>query len=221
TVTTGPTRVEIFTAAQHFERATRSRIRSEHAQAAALRTSAKRLLRTAGQPADTALIADLLITLTLVAIAAHRFHQARGHAQQAAAAQTTLTHLQTAYQHTAAPVLAQLATHAPRADIQHGYADLIRHVLPEHAERILADPSWPALTATLTSTEAAGTPVKDTLAEAAGQRELHTATHPAEVLLWRLHHTPSKHADAIAARSPRGPVAPPAASPTQAPKRHR
>lgn len=228
TVTTGPTRIEIFTAAQHFERATRSHIRFEHAQAAALRTSAKRLLRTAGQPVDTALVADLLITLTLVAIAAHRFHQAQGHAQQAAAAQTTLTHLQTAYQHTAAPALAALATHAPHPDIQQRYAGLTRQVLPEHAERILADPAWPALTATLASTEAAGTPAKDTLAKTATQRELDTATHPAEVLLWRLHHTPNKRAESATARNNRtrhrrahAPAAPPATSPAHDPKRRR
>ncbi len=185
-LTTGPARRELFAAAQTFERATRSRIRFDYAQAAELRTSAKRLLRTAGQPIPDAPALDLLLTLTLLTIAAAHWHRAQRHTQQATAAQATLPHLRAAYRHTAAPALNNLAQHTPAPETVDCYAVLVRGALPEHAEQILTDPAWPALTATLHQVEADGHRPADVLTEVLASRELDTADSVAEVLIWRM-----------------------------------
>lgn len=68
-------------------------------------------------------------------------------------------------------------------------ADLIRHVLPELAERILAEGGWSALATTLDDTRKAGHDPAALLADAARRRELDTATSISEVLVWRLRHS--------------------------------
>ncbi|WP_240662404.1 mobilization protein [Streptomyces sp. WAC 06738] len=188
-LTTGPARRGLFAAAQTFERATRSAIRFDYAQAAELRTSAKHLLRTAGQPIPDAPALDLLLTLTLLTIAAARWHRAQRHTQQAAAARATLPHLRAAYRHTAAPALDNLTQRAPAPAAVDRYDTLVRMALPEHAEQILTDGSWPALAATLHEAESDGRRPADALAKAADSRELDTADSVAEVLIWRLHNT--------------------------------
>ncbi|MEO3842759.1 mobilization protein [Streptomyces sp. B22F1] len=189
TLTTGTVHHELFAAAQTFERATRSRIRFDYAQAAELRTSAKRLLRTADQPIPDAVALDLLLTLTLLAIAAAQWHRAYRHTQQAAAAQGALPHLRAAYRHTAAPALNNLAQRAPAPEAADRYAALVRGALPEYAEQILTDGSCPALASTLHEAEADGHRPADALTKAADSRELDTADSVAEVLIWRLHNT--------------------------------
>lgn len=59
----------------------------------------------------------------------------------------------------------------------------------DHAERILADPAWPALASVLGDAEARGHQPHQLLKEAAGQRELATARKPARVLITRIQHT--------------------------------
>lgn len=186
-LTTGPTRRELFAAAQTFERATRSRIRFDYTQAAELRTSAKHLLRTAGQPIPDATTLDLLLTLTLLTIAAAHWHRAQRHAQQAAAARAALPHLRAAYRHNAAPALNNLAQRAPAPEAVDLYATLVRGALPEHAEQILTDPAWPALASTLHEAESNGHRPADVLNKAVASRERDTADSIAEVLVWRLH----------------------------------
>jgi hypothetical protein len=79
-------------------------------------------------------------------------------------------------------------------------ADL-RHAVPEHTDRIPADPAWPALTTTLARAESTGHRPDEILAKAAEQRELDTARSPAEVLNWRITGMPNKRALAAQARS--------------------
>ena len=205
TVTTGPTRVEIFTAAQHFERATRSRVRFDYAQAAKLRTSAKCLLRTAGQPVPDAPVLDLLLTLTLLAIAAARWHRAQRHTQQATAARAALSHLRAAYRHTAAPALNNLAKRAPAREVAEGYVTAVRDALPDHAEQILTDPAWPALAATLHESESEpdGHRPANVLSKTVNSRELDTADSVAEVLIWRLRNVPGRHSRRVEATQTR------------------
>ena len=186
TLTTGPARRELFTAAQTFERATRSAIRFDYARAAELRTSAKHLLRTAGQPNPDAPALDLILTLTLLTIAAAQWHRAQRHAQQAAAARATLPHLRAAYRHTAGPALNNLTQRAPTVEAADRYATLVRGALPDHAEQILTDPAWPALATTVHELEAAGRRPADVLTTAIDSRELDTADSVAEVLVWRM-----------------------------------
>lgn len=187
TLTTGTTRRELFAAAQTFERATRSRIRFDYAQAAELRTSVKHLLRTAGQPIPDAPVLDLILTLTLLTIAAAHWHRAQRHTQQATAAQAALPHLRAAYRHTAASALNDLTQRTPAPEAVDRHATLVRGALPEHAEQILTDPTWPALAATLHQAESDGHSPADVLTIAIDSRELGTADSVAEVLVWRMH----------------------------------
>ncbi|MGW1074975.1 DnaB-like helicase N-terminal domain-containing protein [Streptomyces sp. NPDC002537] len=185
-------KAQLQQAALAFERATRSRIRAEHHHARALRSSIKRLLRDPVGRADGAGLAMLLDAAVLVVMAAARWHDIRRHEQQAAAARKTLCHLQAAYGQAVQPVLTELTRHTPRAEIVRRYEADVRRALPDHAERILADPAWPALTTTLARAETAGHQPHEVLAEAAAQRELHTAQFPAEVLTWRITNQPGK-----------------------------
>ena len=182
------TRAELRAAAIAFNRANRSAIRADHHSANALRTAAKELLHTLGSPEDGAGAAALLSTAVFVLIALARWHETRGHQQQAAAARQSLVHLQTAYQQTAAPVLNDLTARTPSPQATQRLATDVRQAVPDHAARILADPAWPALATTLAKAESAGQNPRHTLATAAQQRELDTADHPAEVLNWRIQH---------------------------------
>lgn len=190
-------------AALAFERATRSRIRAEHHHARALRSGIKSLLRDPAGRQDGAGLAMLLDTALLVVMAAARWHDIRRHEQQATAARETLRHLQAAYGQAAQPVLADLTRHTPRAEIVRRYEADVRRALPDHAEHILADPAWPALTTALARAETAGYQPHEVLAEAAAQRELHTAQFPAEVLTWRITNQPGKRTTAATIRSSR------------------
>ncbi|MFD5084245.1 relaxase/mobilization nuclease domain-containing protein [Kitasatospora sp. NPDC058406] len=190
-----PARAELRAAATAFNRATRSRIRAEHQPAAALRSAAKELLYTASSGKDGEAAAALLSTAVFVLIAIAHWHQARGHQQQAAAAQQTLVHLRTAYQHTAEPILADLARRTPTTATTDRLAAHVHAAVPGHAQRILADPAWPALATALAQAETSGQPPHHALTEAAGQRELTTADRPAEVLLWRLRNATADRLD--------------------------
>ncbi|MEV7118254.1 relaxase/mobilization nuclease domain-containing protein [Kitasatospora griseola] len=231
---TAPTHVrsELRSAATAFNRANRSRIRAEHQQAAALRTAAKELLYTGGSGRDGA-AAALLSTAVFVLVAIAHWHQGRGHQQQAAAAQQALVHLRTAYRQAAEPVITDLTRRTPTPKTTDRYAAQVHAAVPDHAERILADPSWPALATALAQAETSGQPPHRALAEAARERELTTADRPAEVLLWRLRNATADRASqrAHTARTRTGsrptapastaPAAPTGHRPAQDPTRHR
>ena len=207
-------RAELRAAATAFNRANRSAVRAEHQQAAALRSAAKDILYTAGSGKDGAAAAALLSTALFVLVAIARWHDTRGHQQQAAAAQQSLTHLRAAYRHTAEPVLADLTKRAPSPQATDRFAADVRAAVPDHAERILADPAWSALAHTLAMTESAGRRPRHVLAEAASQRELDTADRPAEVLNWRLTALPDRRQQAALARTATS-AARPTTSPAQ------
>lgn len=135
--------------------------------------------------ATTAMVIDMAVFL---AITAANWHAKRHHSQQAAAAQQAAEHLRTAYQAAAAHPIATLRQRgrrlAPR--VQQRQADLLRKALPELAERIQAEPGWPALAATLAEAQQAGHDPAALLAEATRRRELDTAASISDVLVWRL-----------------------------------
>ncbi|KUO19855.1 relaxase/mobilization nuclease domain-containing protein [Streptomyces dysideae] len=189
-------RAELRAAAVAFDRANRSAIRAEHQSAHALRQAGKELIRALGGGEDGSAVAALLATAVYVLIALDHWHQQRGHEQQAAATRQSLTHLHAAYQRTAQPVLAHLAERTPGPDETRRLAAAVQAVVPEHAQRILTDPAWPALATALAQAESAGTPPRPALTAAAGQRELDSADHPAQVLIWRLRSDTANQANA-------------------------
>ncbi|SEC57542.1 hypothetical protein SAMN05216483_1969 [Streptomyces sp. 2131.1] len=197
--TTSPHRTELRAAAMEFNRARRSTIRADHQAATAVREAAKELAYASNQPGGLAIA--LLFATVHLARAAAKWHEQRGHEQQAAAAEEALRHLQTVYQQAAAPVLADLARRAPRATTTRRYEQDVRAALPNHANRILTDPNWTALTTTLAHAETAGHNPRRLLAEVAAQRELDSAEHPAEVLTWRITAQPNRRTQAARSRS--------------------
>lgn len=198
-------RTELRAASRAFAHAQRSQIRAEHSTAAGLRAAARDLVN-AGTGKDGSALAVLLAALVWSAILAGRWHQARGHAQQAAAARRTVQHLEAAYTQAAAPQLAALIERQPKPDTRATLANDLRTAIPDHAARILADPNWPALATVLADAEVGGHKPSRLLKEAAEQRELHTARQPARVLLTRIQHTarnpaPNRRAEAARMRS--------------------
>ncbi|MFJ9034523.1 relaxase/mobilization nuclease domain-containing protein [Streptomyces sp. NPDC102274] len=195
------TRRELREAAFAFERATRSHIRAERGHDRALRQAARDLVHSGpalgrGQDgATTAMVIDMVFFLVTAAAHWHARHQ---HAQQAAAARQAAEHLRAAY-HAAAQqpltVLHHRGRHLPQP-LKHQQASYLRQAVPELAERILAEPGWHALAATLADTEAAGHHPATLLTQAATRRELDTADSISDVLVWRLRHIADLQADA-------------------------
>ncbi|GAA3175840.1 MULTISPECIES: relaxase/mobilization nuclease domain-containing protein [Streptomyces] len=223
-------RVELERAAAVFERATRSRITADLDSAQVLRRSIQTILRTPAAARDGAGLA-MLLDATLIAVAfARHWHRTHQHAQQEAAAQQTLVHLQTAHAHIAVPVLDGLAHRTPGIQTRQRYARYLQQAVPEHAERILQDPAWDALATVLADAEAAGHNLGNLLDRALGHRSLDDARNPARTLTWRIHrlgqrHAPGPRAQAAMARSttrlatttPHPPAATPAAAQQQPP----
>ncbi|SEK66325.1 relaxase/mobilization nuclease domain-containing protein [Streptacidiphilus jiangxiensis] len=210
-----PLRVELRAAATALNRANRSAIRAEHRAADALRQAGRTLLTVPGSK-DGDFVTAALVSAVFLLIALGEWHTQRGHQQQAEAAHQALARLQTAQQQAARPRLAQLAAHTPSPQIQDRLAAAVQAAVPEHAQRILTDPAWPALATALAQAESAGTPPRRALADLTGQRELDTADRPADVLLWRLRNST---ADRVAfrvraatsrTRRPTTPAVPPA-----------
>ncbi|MFB7271638.1 relaxase/mobilization nuclease domain-containing protein [Streptomyces sp. NPDC056244] len=197
--TTGPHRAELRAAAMAFNRARRSATRADHQAATALRKAAKELAYASNEPGGLAIA--LLFATVHLARAVAKWHEQRGHEQQAAAAEEAFRHLQAGYQQAAAPVLADLARRAPRAATARRFEQDLRAALPDHADRILADPTWTALTTTLAHAETAGHNARRLLTEVGTQRELDSAKHPAEVLNWRITAQPNRRAQAARKRS--------------------
>ncbi|RZB17459.1 mobilization protein [Streptomyces sp. F001] len=209
-------RAELERAAVAFERATRSRIAADDASACALRRSVQAIWKDPARHGDGAGLAMLLdVALTAVAYAMH-WHRTRQHAQQQAAAEQTLIHLQAAYAQIAGPVLAGFASRAPGPQTKRRYAHHLQRAAPEHAERILDDPAWDALATVLAEAEAAGHNAATILDRAVSQRTLDDALSPARALTWRVRrlgerHAPGPRAQAANARHvPEHPAVPPA-----------
>ncbi|MGI5041146.1 relaxase/mobilization nuclease domain-containing protein [Streptomyces sp. JAC128] len=197
--TTDPHRAELRAAAMAFNRACRSATRADHQAATALRRAAKELAYASNEPGGLAIA--LLFATVYLAGAAAKWHEQRGHAQQAAAAEKAFRHLQAGYQQAATPVLADLAHRAPRAATARRFEQDVRAALPNHADRILTDPTWTALTTTLAQAETAGHIPRRLLIEVGSQRELDSAERPAEVLNWRITAQPNRRTQAARSRS--------------------
>ncbi|MGW0602713.1 relaxase/mobilization nuclease domain-containing protein [Streptomyces sp. NPDC002640] len=181
-------RPELLQAAASFERASRSRVRARHQQAQATRRAVKAILRVP-PPKDGALLAILLDALLLAVVATQHWHRTRAHDQQAEAARQAAEHLRRAYQAAAAEPLAVLQQRGTRlaTSLRRRQKTILRQALPELADKILAEPGWPALAATLAKARSAGHDPGTLLAEATAQRELDTATSLSQTLTWRLH----------------------------------
>ncbi|ELP64371.1 relaxase/mobilization nuclease domain-containing protein [Streptomyces turgidiscabies] len=211
--THGAHRAELQAAARAFNRARRSAVRADHQAATALREAAKELVYATHDPGGLAIA--LVFAALHLARAAAKWHEQRGHEQQAAAAEEAFRHLQAGYQQAAHPVLADLTRRAPRAATINRFEQDLRAALPDHAARVLADPAWLALTTSLARAETAGHNPRRLLAEVAAQRELDTAEHPAEVLNWRITAQPNRRAQAAHRRNTRtGTPVTPALQPT-------
>ncbi|MGW3800778.1 relaxase/mobilization nuclease domain-containing protein [Streptomyces sp. 2R] len=209
--TPGPHRTELRAAATAFNRARRSANRADHQAAHALRQAAKELAYASNEPGGLAIA--LLFATVHLARAAAKWHEQRGHEQQTAAAEEAFRHLQAAYQQAATSVLADLTRRAPRADTAHRFEQDVRAALPNHADRILADPTWTALTTTLARAETAGHNPRRLLTQVIAQRELDSAERPAEVLNWRIAAQPNRRTQAARSRSTIGGMPPMSATP--------
>ncbi|MEU6846059.1 mobilization protein [Streptomyces sp. NPDC046716] len=198
-------RHQLQTACRAFARAQRSQIRAEDRSAYALRTAARDIINTATGP-DRSALAALVAALVWAAIIAGRWHEAKGHAQQADAARQAIHHLQSAADAALAPTLTELEARRPKEETRRALANDVRATVPEHAERILADPGWPALATVLADAEDSGHKPRQLLKEAAARRELGTANRPASVLISRIQHTsrhpaPNRRAEAARRRT--------------------
>ncbi|WP_127360933.1 relaxase/mobilization nuclease domain-containing protein [Actinacidiphila soli] len=185
------TRAELGAAARSFERATRSHVRAERADTRAIRSAARGIIQAGGalgRGEDGGTTAMLVSTLVLVALAAARWHSARGHAQQAEASRQTAEHLRAAYRQAATAPLQALRDHGralPAAE-RRTYETTIRAALPASALGADAETNTDALAATLAQAEQAGHDPKALLQEAIDMRELDTAEDVNDVLVWRL-----------------------------------
>ncbi|MCJ0868563.1 relaxase/mobilization nuclease domain-containing protein [Streptomyces sp. AP-93] len=178
---------QLAQAATAFERASRSRIRARHQQAQATRRAIKAIVREPA-PKDGALLAILLDALLLAVVAAQHWHHTRHHDQQAEAVRQAARHLHAVYQAVAIQPLTVIHQRGLRLTItvQQQQAALVRQALPDLAEQILTEPSWPALAATLTDVQKAGHDPTVLLTEVTRRQELDTATSISNILTWRL-----------------------------------
>lgn len=202
---TAPTtaKAELERAAVAFERATRSRIAADLASTHALRRGIQTIWRDRPSDGDESGIAMLLDSVLTAVVLAMHWHRAHQHAQQTAAAEQALVHLQAAYAQVAEPVLTGLAERAPSPRTKHRYVHHLQQAVPEHAERILNDPAWDALTAVLAEAEAAGHNATTVLGQALDQRTLDDAHSPARALTWRIRRLGDRHAPGPRAQAAR------------------
>ncbi|MGW9042192.1 mobilization protein [Streptomyces lydicus] len=187
-------KAELQLAAAAFERATRSRITADRDSARVLRRSVQAIWRhpdAAGDGSGPAMLLDAALTAVAFAIHWHRTHQ---HAQQEAAAQQALVHLQAAYGTVIEPALGDLARRAPGQQTKHRYAHHLQRAVPEHAERIVEDRAWDALATVLAEAERQGHNAATVLNQALSQRSLDDARHPARTLTWRIQRLGQRHA---------------------------
>ncbi|MET9655610.1 mobilization protein [Streptomyces sp. NPDC006510] len=219
-------RAELRQAAFVFERASRSHVRAVRGREIALRQAAHDLVHSGpalGRGEDGATTAMVIDMAVFLAITAANWHAKRHHSQQAAAAQQAAEHLRAAYQAAAAHPIATLRQRGQRLlpRIRQRQADLLHQALPELAERIQAEPGWPALAATLADARQAGHDPAALIAETTRRRELDTAASISDVLVWRLRrsaHLPAapENPQATPARDGRRTPAPTPATPPAA-----
>ncbi|MEE1786936.1 mobilization protein [Streptomyces sp. SP17BM10] len=185
------TRTELRDAARAFERATRSHVRAENADIRALRSAARGIVHAGGalgRGEDGGTTAMVLSTLVLLALAAARWHSARGHAQQAAASRQAADHLRAAYQQSAATPMRAMRERGqalPEPERRRHEA-AIRVALGEPENHADTGRRHDALAATLAEAEKAGHDPKALLEEATSWRELDTARNTDDVLVWRI-----------------------------------
>ncbi|MEV4973588.1 mobilization protein [Streptomyces scopuliridis] len=188
-------------AAMAFEHAAHTRARADHQHARALRGALKAMRY---QPADHTGLAMFLDAAILVVLAVQRRNTLHHHDRQVAAARQALTHLQAAYDLIAPASLAALAGRYPPDSTVHQYTRALHEVLPRHAEQILTENAWPALTATLAAAEAAGHNPATVLQQAAQRGPLDDARSASEVLVWRVQRLGDRHAPGPGARAAQG-----------------
>ncbi|MBC9714454.1 mobilization protein [Streptomyces sp. TRM66268-LWL] len=191
-------KAELHRAALAFEHAAHTRARVDDQHARALRGALKGMRY---QPANASGLAMLLDVAVLVVLATQRRSALRHHDRQVAAAREALVHLQAAYEQVAPSALAHLAVSRPSDGAVRQYTRALREVLPTHAERILNESAWPALTAALAIAEAAGHAPAEVLQQAAQQRSLGDAKSASEVLVWRIQRLGERHAPGPDARA--------------------
>ncbi|MGW9131965.1 relaxase/mobilization nuclease domain-containing protein [Streptomyces sp. NPDC055681] len=185
------TRAELGAAARSFERATRSHVRAERADTRAIRSAARGIIQAGsalGRGEDGGTTAMLVSTLILVALAAARWHSARGHAQQAEASRQAAEHLRAAYRQAAAAPMHALRDQGralPEAQ-RRAYETTIRVALPENSTRPDTYTKNDALAATLAQAEQAGHDSNALMQKAIAMRELDSAEDVNDVLVWRL-----------------------------------
>ncbi|MFC1227624.1 MULTISPECIES: relaxase/mobilization nuclease domain-containing protein [Streptomyces] len=185
------TRQQLREAAWAFERASRSHTRAEFRHSQQLRRAARDLIHSGpalGRGEDGATTTMVIDTLFFLALAAAHWHAQRQHTQQAAAARQAATHLQAAYAAASEESMARLRAQGLRLaqPVRDWSAALLRATAPQIAKRVLGEPSWLALAATITHAYQAGHDPQALLHEAVVQRELHTAESVSDVLVWRL-----------------------------------
>ncbi|MGI5479322.1 relaxase/mobilization nuclease domain-containing protein [Streptomyces lavendofoliae] len=195
------TRRELRDAATAFERASRSHVHAVRGHDRALRQAARDLVHggpALGRGEDGASTAMAIDMLFFLITAAAQWHAKKGHAQQAAAAARAAEHLHSAYQEAAAHPLGVLYQRGRRLNrpLLQRQADVLREALPGLAERILAEPGWYALAATIADAKAAGHDPAALLTDAVERRELGTADSVSDVLVWRMRRMADLPADA-------------------------
>ncbi|SFN69403.1 hypothetical protein SAMN04487980_102892 [Streptomyces sp. cf124] len=201
TTSAAHTRAELREAAFAFERATRSHVEAEHRHDRALRQAARDLVHSGpalGRGEDGATTAMAIDMLFFLVTAAAHWHANKEHAQQAAAAREAAQRLRAAYQAAANVPMDVLYQRGRRLSqpLRLKQAAYLRAAVPELAERILAEPNWHALAATLADAASVGHHPAALLAEAAGQRELDTSDSISDVLVWRIRRMADLPADA-------------------------
>ncbi|KOG33775.1 MULTISPECIES: relaxase/mobilization nuclease domain-containing protein [Streptomyces] len=200
------TRHELQAAAAVFERASRSHVRAARGHDHALRRAARDLVHSGpalGRGEDGATTAMVIDTLFFLITAAAHWHAKKQHAQQAEAAHQAAAHLRAAYPAAVGHSMALLHQQGSRLapTWQRHHATAVRQALPELADRILAEPSWPALAATLDEARIAGHNSTDLLAQAAARREMDTVERMSDVLVWRLRRMAALPAEPLYPRS--------------------
>ncbi|WP_063728774.1 relaxase/mobilization nuclease domain-containing protein [Streptomyces sp. RTd22] len=200
------TRQQVTEAARAFERATRWHTRAERADDRAVRSAARGIIRAGnalGRGEDGGATAMLLSALVLATVAATRWHAARQHAQQAAAARQAADQLRTAYRTAAtAPMRAMRAQgHRLPERVRTRHSGAVEAALPGQADSLRRERGWDALLATLNKAERAGHDPRTLLQEAVEWRELDTADHVTDVLVWRLRRLGRLPADVPRART--------------------
>lgn len=198
-------RQQLHQAEKTLARATRSQIRADHAATRQFRAATRELLYQATSSADPGdlAVAVVLGSVMFALLLVQQWHTRHGHQQQGDAAYQAHVDLRAAADQAARRPVTELAERSPARS---GQIDLARHLataLPNQAERITADPCWPALATALTDAAQRGHNPRTLLEQAARQRELDTARSPATVLALRVHrlgHQPAPNPTTAAAR---------------------